>query len=215
MYICSTANEHHEWMKESSMQHVSSASALNYYWGPQTKKQATQSNPESADVMTCKYAMQKHRMNKKLAAAAADWREKRWFQFNPIKSSARRSQSPNNSCAGTDHIIEQVDRRHQQAVSVRSSLWSVGGYVYASTTVSFFQRFQRSLYRSVRNSDEFHHQFPRLRRILHSSWSSVRCHYFFSWLAYYCLLACCREKAASSPEEHAGMQVPNSSRRLI
>jgi hypothetical protein len=40
-----------------------------------------------------------------------------------------------------------VDRRHQHAVSV-----PVGGYVYASTTVSFFQRSIRAEFRWIPSS---------------------------------------------------------------
>jgi len=163
--------------------------------------------------------------SKKLAAAAA---EERRDDSNSIQSNPARGGGGVNRLIIPVHeqIQQQVDHQMAPDLSQVITSWSlsapslcVGGYVYASTTVSFFfQRFQRTYAISVQNSDEFHHQFPRLRWILHSSIVEFgTLPLFFSWLVYYCLLACClacsREKAASSPEEHACTQSVESTKQ--
>ena len=98
--------------------------------------------------------MQKHRMNKKLAAAEERGDDSNSIQSNPARGGVNRLIIP------VQEQIEQVDRRHQQAVSVRP-LW-----VDTSTQAlqyPFSRYLREATYRSVQNSDEFHHQFPRLR----------------------------------------------------
>lgn len=188
MYICSTASEHHEWMKESSMQHVSSASALNYYWRPQTKKQATQSNPESTDVMPCN-AMQKHRMNKKLVAAATEEEEMIPIQSNQIQARG----GVNRLIIPVHEQIEQVD--HQMHLYLK---WWLARTLVRNHYSILFPEISEKLY-----IDPIRAEFRWIPSSVSASAlnlafiveSSVRCHY-----SSVGLLACSSEKAASSPE---------------
>ena len=66
-------------------------------------------------ILPC-HAMQKHRMNKKLAAAEERGDDSNSIQSNPARGGVNRLIIP------VQEQIEQVDRRHQQAVSVRP-LW--------------------------------------------------------------------------------------------
>ena len=96
-----------------------------------------------------------------------------------------------------------MDRRHQQAVSVRP-LWLWVDTSTQALQYPFSRDFRAAIYidpcRIPMNSiisfrvcaESCIHRGVRYAAII-----------FFSWLGYYCLLACSREKAASSPEEHA------------
>lgn len=155
--------------------------------------------------------------SKKLAAAAA---EERRDDSNSIQSNPARGGGGVNRLIIPVHeqIQQQVDHQMAPDLSQVITSWSlsapslcVGGYVYASTTVSFFSRDfrERMLYPCRIPMNSIISFRVCAESCIHRSWSSVHCHYSsVGSFTIACLLAALLAPGKRQPAVQRNMHAP-------